>query len=132
MNARRFVLSVLVAVAAALASCNYQVTGYDPQPAMSRPAYLTSVLVHKHVVKDVDEIVRLGKCKADPGEVVVGCADLHAAPFDLIALGVEMECDFYLQEPTDFNDVARLAVAGHEIDLHCFGARHDPPKGGAL
>lgn len=34
-------------------------------------------------------------------------------------------CTLNLLTPKDFNDVPRLALAGHEL-MHCFLARHEP------
>lgn len=121
MNAdsRRHALLAVVAVLCALAvpSC-YQVTGYDAQPKMTRAPYLQRVVMYRHIVKDVDEIVRNGYCAAKAGKIDVGCAQLE------VLNETEGICHFYIQEPADFNDAARLAVAGHEAYMHCFGAEH--------
>lgn len=111
-----------------LVSCDYQVTGYDQQPAMTRAPYLDRVLVTRHYVADVDEIVRSGVCKQVEGTTDVGCANpvvIDADPLSAMGrLGIQATCDFYIQAPKDFNDAARLVVAGHEVAMHCFGAKH--------
>jgi hypothetical protein len=115
---RRVLLAALVA-ACAVAACEYQVTEYNtPQPKMTRAPYLDRVIVYRHWVRDVDEIVRGGHCKRTHA-THVGCADLEQIGPD------DWKCDFYIQQPKDFNDVARLAVGGHEVVMHCFGATHE-------
>lgn len=107
-----FLLVILVV------ACEHQVTDYSPQPAMTKAPYLDRVIVYRHWVTDVDDLHK--SCpKLHQNKLYYGCADLKE-----IAAG-EWVCHFYIQQPKDFNDVPRLAVGGHEVVEHCFGAEHE-------
>jgi hypothetical protein len=94
----------------AIAAC-HQVTDYTPQPRMTQgPTKSANFVVVHWVGDDIDEVVRA--CPELKGGTYYGCARDNGV------------CDVWVQQPKDFNDVARLAVLGHEI-LHCLGARHE-------
>lgn len=125
MRPNRVVAVIVVALGVIPAACEYQVTGYDVQPKMTRAPYLEVVLMRRHTVKDVDEIVRGGHCARKDGAIDTGCANLAPPPIELAQLGIQGVCDYWVQPAKDYNDAARLVVAGHEADQHCFGGEHE-------
>lgn len=108
MNTRRTLLAILVLIAAF--ACERKVHGYSSQPVTTQRAVGETTQLTVHFVRDVDEILLF--CPHLTGGTYYGCSKQ--------GLGT---CDVYLQQPSDFNDVSRLATLGHEV-WHCMGARH--------
>lgn len=97
---------------AATAACAFQITGYTEQPKTLSKATMDRTSVEIHWVKDVDALFE--HCTQTPGIVIVACARREW-----------WTCQVWAVQPDDFNDVAKLAILGHEI-WHCLGAQHDP------
>lgn len=109
---RRYILALVLTLG--LAACEYQVTGYPQQPAMTAAPLVTDTSLHIHWHSSVDEIAKV--CPAKDGEILYGCATWNL-------YGTMSVCDVQALMPKDFNDVVRLIILGHEV-FHCLGAQH--------
>lgn len=102
----------VIAFCLLLVGCGYQVNDYTPQLGMSQGPTRDRVVLTVRWAANIDELalacstgVTLGDCTK--------CDEIEGQRF----------CTIYLQQPKDFNDVPRLAYAGHGL-LHALGARH--------
>jgi hypothetical protein len=111
---KRLALLLLIV---ALVACEYRITGYPQQPAMTAPPAVTDSGVHVHWRSGVDDIAKA--CPASDGAIIYACASWSQ-------YGTTTVCDIQALQPKDFNDEALLAVLGHEL-FHCLGAQHGAP-----
>jgi hypothetical protein len=95
-----------------IAGCAHQITEYPTQPLLTRPAIFSHAVITVEWVRTVDEVK--ARCT---GILPYACAK------DRYNVGSTAFCTIVAIEPRDFNDLALLAILGHE-SWHCFGAEH--------
>lgn len=92
----------------------HQVTEYPPQPALVQTCDLDQVLLSVRWIKDVDDAAKA--CGRNIG--TYGCASVPEF------IDGMRHVTIYAQRPSDFNDVPRLAMLGHEV-CHALGGKHE-------
>lgn len=103
-------MPVLLLILCLLLSGCHTISAYPVgQPDLVTKSSLTEVRVSVNWVKSVDQLNSL--CRV-PDKIVYGCA-----------FSYENYCKIHVIEPRDFDDIALLAMLGHEF-WHCLGARH--------
>ena len=104
-------MPILLCILCLLLSGCYTITEYpSPQPPLTVKSSIPEVTVKVNWVQSVDQISQA--CGAN-NRLLYGCA--YSYPGN--------RCEIYVIEPRDFNDIALLAMLGHEF-WHCLGARH--------
>lgn len=119
MNRRHLVaLAIGIVTLVAVWGCEYQVTGYPPQPKQTAPvdkAIKTSVInVEWH-----DGVDSVSKACEMTRDIAYGCVK-NVRVID----GRTTICDLHVMDAKDFDDAIKLVLIGHEV-RHCFLAHHE-------
>lgn len=104
-----------IALVLTLLGCEHRVTAYPQQAATTTTGAVRYAYINITWISSIDEIPQDSRCNKH-GKLWYGCAKPVIA-------GDVGHCDVWALKPTDFNDVVRLTILGHEV-WHCLGADH--------
>ena len=118
MNRRHLVaLAIGIVTLVGVWGCEYQVTGYPPQPKQTAPVdkAIKTAVINVTWHDGMDSLS--GECGLKR-DLAYGCVKNMKVVMNTTF------CDMHVMDAKDFDDTVRLVILGHEL-RHCFLAQHE-------